>query len=249
MSFTVLMYHELRETYDWKGNENTNLVCASFYRDRVPVPLFTDVADFKKQMIYLKENHYSFLTMHDVRKYYEEGTFLPPRSVMITFDDAFQSVFEYAYPVLKQLDIRATLFVVSGWVYDKPTLFARQQSKVMSWHELESMGDVFDFANHTHALHVRDASNKSMLLKTSEASLFADLKRCDRYVTQHDTFAYPFGEFDDAVIAKLKQWGIRYAFTTQTGINNSTTDPLKLHRNLVYYGCPLDAFVEMLPLS
>ena len=41
---------------------------------------------------------------------------MPPRAVSITFDDGYRSVHDFALPILKQLNLPATVFITSGYV-------------------------------------------------------------------------------------------------------------------------------------
>ena len=46
----------------------------------------------------------------------ERGEPVPPKSVVITFDDGYASVYEHAWPMLRQLEIPATIFLASGFI-------------------------------------------------------------------------------------------------------------------------------------
>ncbi|XJS09981.1 polysaccharide deacetylase family protein [Aerococcaceae bacterium WGS1372] len=56
--------------------------------------------------------------MNEVHDFYTGNFDLPEKSVLITFDDAFQSTYYNAYPILKQAGVKALLFLVSNWVFN-----------------------------------------------------------------------------------------------------------------------------------
>jgi len=71
--------------------------------------------EFAEQMQVLAD-HYAVLSAGDLLDALESGQPLPPRSVMITFDDGYRDFGEYAWPVLSRLGLPAVLFVPTGYL-------------------------------------------------------------------------------------------------------------------------------------
>ena len=67
----------------------------------MPAPLFIMLDQFEEQMEFLYRENFHTLTLAEVRDYFYRGKNIPEKSVLITFDDCFQSMKQYAYPVLK----------------------------------------------------------------------------------------------------------------------------------------------------
>ena len=245
MSFNALVYHEIRNDLPTEPHTLTALKAANEYAIGLPPALFLNIADFTQQMTYLVEENFHFLSMQDIRDYYEKGRELPEKSLFISFDDAFQSVYTTAYPILKKLGIKATLFVVSGWVFNESSDVNASCSQVMSWEQLNSMSDVFEYANHTHHLHNLVHPGVNGLMTVTFNDLKADLEQCQAHVQHQDTFAYPFGFYNQEVVENLKQLGFNYAFTTQVGPNNRATPTLELNRAMVYHQIPFVRFKEL----
>lgn len=86
-------------------------------------------ATFAAQMHYLAQ-HYHVVSMAEVLAVYQRGAILPPRSVLITFDDAYCDFAEQAWPVLKQYSLPVTLFV--------PTAFPDQPARLFWWDRLQA---------------------------------------------------------------------------------------------------------------
>lgn len=80
--------------------------------DEHVVPVYTPVDTFAEQLRYLRK-HANFVTLDDVLAGFEKGRRLPPRPVLVTFDDAYLNNVEYALPVLREFGIRAVVFVPS----------------------------------------------------------------------------------------------------------------------------------------
>lgn len=79
---------------------------------------------FESQMRLLAE-HYCVVSAQQVLDYFTNGTPLPERAAMVTFDDAYADFAEYAWPILKRYNLPVTLFV--------PTAFPDQPERVFWW--------------------------------------------------------------------------------------------------------------------
>jgi len=75
-------------------------------------------ADFDRQMRLLAAD-YRVLSMREVLESRAGGRSLPPRAVLITFDDAYRDFAEHAWPILQRYGLPATLFVPTGYP-DRP---------------------------------------------------------------------------------------------------------------------------------
>ncbi len=71
---------------------------------------------FRSQLIDLLDRNYHFITLDQLLAYYE-GQEVPPNAVLITFDDGYESFYNYAYPVLKELSIPAVNFVITKKIW------------------------------------------------------------------------------------------------------------------------------------
>jgi tetratricopeptide (TPR) repeat protein len=67
--------------------------------------------NFRDQMAMLKKEGYTPITVHQLIAFHRDGAALPPRPVLITFDDARSDSFRYADPVLEEFGLHATMFV------------------------------------------------------------------------------------------------------------------------------------------
>ena len=74
--------------------------------------------DFERQMAFVAANC-RVVGAAELLEARRNGVGLPPRSVMITFDDAYRDFAEYAWPVLERLGLAVTLFVPTGYP-DRP---------------------------------------------------------------------------------------------------------------------------------
>jgi peptidoglycan/xylan/chitin deacetylase (PgdA/CDA1 family) len=245
MSFSTLMYHEIRKEEEFNPEHPSYIDVGQAYDDILPSPLFVTLEHFEEQMAYLHEHKYHTLTLDEVKNYYQ-GNAIPEKSVLLTFDDCFQSIKKYAYPILKKYDFHAVAFVVTSWLHDTAKNYNPEKSVCMTKGDLADLTDVFEYANHTNSFHQRINQTTSMMMEASDEEFSNDLDICNEYVQIKDVFAYPFGLFNERNISLLKNKGFILAFTTEPGHNNEQTDPLRLKRNAVPYFMVLETFKKII---
>ena len=86
--------------------------------DLDPVMISATPADFEQQMQFLSRR-YTVVSLETVLDCRRAARPLPPRAVLVTFDDAYADFAEFAWPVLRALKLPATLFVPTGYP-DRP---------------------------------------------------------------------------------------------------------------------------------
>ena len=243
--FYTLLYHEIVEKEGYDRSKYHGIKVNQDYADTLPEPLFVFKDEFDKQMKYLYEAGYKTLTLKEVQNYYYQNQPLPEKSILITFDDCYKSVLLNAYPTLRKYGFNAVAFVVLAWLFDEPIDYDVNNSITMSKEELLSMRDVFEYANHTNALHTREGMKSGIQCASREAFL-KDLHQCEAFVNSKGSFAYPFGYYDKETIETLKEFGTKIAFTTLKGINTKDRNPYELYRNMVTLGMSLREFTKMI---
>lgn len=248
MSFTTLMYHEIREISKLPHEQPSPIKVRQNYKDNLPSPLFVSLENFNQQMAYLHENRYHTLTLAQVIDYYYNGIELPEKSVLLTFDDCYQSIARYAYPILRKYNFKATAFVVTGWLNVNREPFDPERSVCLTEEELVPMADVFEYANHTDLFHTRTGMTTSIMMEASDLELSEDLDRCNSnpLIQATNVFAYPFGLYADRNLELLRSKGFQLAFTSDNGRNDINTAPLLLKRNAIPYFMTLEAYKKLL---
>ena len=247
MTFRTLMYHEVRQADAFNPDHKSHIDVKQDYNDILPSPLFVTLEQFEQQMLYLYEAGFHTLTIDEVKAFYYDGTTLPDKSILLTFDDCFQSLKQYTYPVLKKYGFKAISFVVTGWLHSETKPFDPNKSVCLAEKDLSEMTDVFTYCNHTHHFHQRSSETTSMMMTESADAFLYDLATCNSYavVTEKDVFAYPFGLFNDVNVVTLKKADFRLSFTTEPGVNTNETHPLKLRRDVVPYMMPFERFKQL----
>jgi len=186
---------------------------------------------FAAQMRWLATRGYTSVDLDALLAARSGGDALPPRPVVITFDDGFQDCVRYAVPVLQSHGFTAVFYLVAGlvgetsrWLQPGPA----GNLALMDWpaaRQLEAMG--FRCGAHTMT-HPR-------LVDLSRSACGEEL-RDSRHLLEdhlgHDVrhLAYPFGSLDDGVRALAAEAGYRSAASVRIGLSPPDDDPLILYR-------------------
>jgi peptidoglycan/xylan/chitin deacetylase (PgdA/CDA1 family) len=180
--------------------------------------------EFEKQIKYLVDNNWTFLTMSEL---IEKKDNLPYKSVAITFDDGYEDNFTNAFPILKKYGLKATIYIVvdrhdrewsskrkeknsSGELKNEPKLSDEQITKLTN-------SGLIEIGSHTIThdnLPTLTPENKSFEIYDSK------IKIEEKFKIKCNSFCYPFGLYDIEDLKIVKQSAYTNGTTTEKGINN-----------------------------
>ena len=196
-----------------------------------PSPLCMPAAAFRAQMRYLKDNRYHVLTADELFAFVQHRRPLPPRSVLITIDDGYRSVYEIAYPILRELDFSAVLFIYTELIDVSPI--------ALSWNQLAEMRrNGFAVGSHTirHSdlTLPREGESGAEFAARVDNELVGSKQVLDRRLGQ-DTWllAYPYGNYDPKVVASSQRAGYKLAMSVKRGGNPFFANPFTLKRDQI----------------
>jgi len=223
----VLVYHQIAE-------KSTNKMTVS--RE-----------SFEAQMSLLKEKGYRVVTLDQLFEFVEFRGQLPEKSLVITIDDGWRSVYDIAFPILKKYGYPATLFVY--------TQLINGGTKTLSWDQLREMtAQGLDVQCHT-------LTHRNLALpqgrETAEEYFEAIRREIDdaaRLIEQNlgrrpKYLAYPYGDTNGLAISLLRKHGYQAAFTVVREPNPFFTPPFRLGRSMVYGDFDLARFEKNLVVS
>jgi peptidoglycan/xylan/chitin deacetylase (PgdA/CDA1 family) len=193
---------------------------------------------FEQQMDFLASHGYHTVTMEHIFAALTGGAPLPSKPVALTFDDGGLDNYTVAYPILRSHGFVATFFVMTGFVGDPGT---------MTWSQLLEMAAVgMDIGSHT--------DRHADLTEVSAAVLRDELEQSRQAIeaaTGHAPVAvsYPFGRYDQRVIAAATAAGYLMAVTTHEGIKFSPAEIYSLPRVHVRGTGTLKDFARSLGLA
>lgn len=175
----------------------------------------TKLVDFEAHIKELTSGRYNVAPLLDVLSAIRKGKPLPERTVAITMDDGFASVYTQAWPRLRAAKLPFTIFVATDSIDAKA-------KGMMSWDQLRELARAgvtigAQTASHLHMVEATEARNKDEMTR-SNARIAAEIG------TPPVLFSYPYGEASLAVMHQVKEAGYKFAFGQYSGIANPTTD-------------------------
>jgi len=187
----VLNYHQVEEK---NGN---------------PLTLWPD--QFETQMSYLADEGYTSITIDEMMDALENGTPLPDKPVIITFDDGYADNYEYAYPILKKYGFKATIFLI----YD----FTNAYPNYLTWDQINEMKEsgLIRFESHTmtHANLAELTSTDELRHEIADShDLLSDKLGYDMHY-----IAYPGGRVNAEIEEITRAAGYRGGFTVHYGLS------------------------------
>ena len=165
----------------------------------------------EQELAYLRDSGYSSVTFDDLVNHITKNSPLPPRPVLLSFDDDWESQYTYAFPLLKKYGFTATFYI---WV----SAVGRQHH--MTWDEiraLSSEGMQIGCHSMTHPYLTRVKKDETLRWEILGAKQIIE----DRVDVPVTTFAYPFGQYDERVVAMVREAGFTSARSTWPGVVHS----------------------------
>ncbi len=207
----------------------------------------TRPCEFASQMRFLAEHGYRSLTLRDVEATWSRGATLPERSVVITFDDAFDCLVDVALPIMQRHGHTATVFAIAGFLgrensYDQG--MGASSRRIVTREQLRTLHEAgIEIGSHTvghpqlrrlhgDALRHEIGDSKTML----EQLLGVEVT----------SFAYPYGGFSRAARDEVERAGYRVAVSTMDGLAGARDDRFLLRRATIGAGFDESRFVGCL---
>lgn len=211
----VLYYHSVRESADNEVTISPEML--------------------KTQLKYIKDQGYVTLTISELKEYLLNNSPIPKKSIVITFDDGYMDNYFNAFPILKNLNMVATIFCITS------DLNGTYYLSIDAINEMCHYG--IDFQSHT--------VNHPKLDKMTYDEQLIELKESKKTLEsitgkKVDCIAYPFGDFNADSIKAAKDSGYSLGFTTKIGFSDRDDNPLKLDRIYISSKYNMDTFKEIL---
>ena len=204
-------------------------------------------AQLESDLAYIRQQGYTTVVMRDVIDYVDNGTPLPEKPIMLTFDDGFYNNYLYAYPLLKQYDMTAVISPVVKWsefYSDTPQEQDHALYSYLTWAQIREMADsgAVEIQNHTYDMHAnKSGGRKGTLMCAGETVesyqqvLRDDLTRAQTLLTQQagvtpTVFTYPYGAMCDEAAQVIQALGFRGSLSCESRINVITRQSDCLYR-------------------
>lgn len=191
--------------------------------------------EFDRQMALLRRRGHSPLTVGRYARLLRDGATLPPRPVVVTFDDGFADLVTAALPVLLRHGIVATAFVITDRIGTRGALSWRQLDELrMSGVEIGAHG-----MSH-RALDCLPLAE----IRREVAGSWQALEQ--RWARQAYPFAYPYGYHSAAVRREVLAAGFGSACAVKNALSHPHDDTYALARVLIQRDTTVTGLNELL---
>lgn len=181
---------------------------------------------FEADMRYLTENGYTTVFARDLLNYAENGAALPEKPVVVTFDDGYYNIMEYAYPFMRKNGLKGVISIVGA--YSEKSTEEDEHNPAYSyltWEEIAELdkSGIFEIGSHTYDMHSLTGRRgcKRLYSENAEAyrsALFKDIGGLQDILAEKSgvrpvTFAYPYGFISEESAEILGEIGFKILLT------------------------------------
>ncbi|MCL2036462.1 MAG: polysaccharide deacetylase family protein [Oscillospiraceae bacterium] len=183
--------------------------------------------EFERDLIFLQKNGYTTIGISELIAFVYDNKPLPPKPVMLTFDDGYYNNYYHGFPLLQQYQSKAVISIIGDhtdiW---SGNFYEDMQNGHMTWEQIREMTDsgLVEIGNHTYSMHQNKGGRKGCMRKEGEElmdyqRLFGrDVNHLQERILSEcgftpDSFAFPYHAVCDDALQVLRILGFRAAFT------------------------------------
>ena len=185
--------------------------------------------ELESDLAYLSENGYVSVLPSQLVKIREQGGRLPEKTVVITFDDGYETGLYYVLPLLKKYGMKAVINVVGSYTDEYSRI--NEEGKHLSyayltWNEIKTLSDsgYVEIGNHTYDMHSNNGDSMVCARIDNESDeqyltvLYEDVARLSDKLQRVTgkrpvAFAYPFGSLCEGSAEIIGSAGISVFMT------------------------------------
>jgi len=229
------------------GGNNASTVCVPIlmYHEVKPTEAGKDVIlpyEFESDLKYLQSNGYVSVKMADLIAYVYDGTPLPEKTVVLSFDDGYLNNYVYVFPLLKKYHMKIVLSIIGKNTDDFTNIPDNNINySHVTWTQINEMLDsgCVELQNHTYNMHKINRFRFGCGKKHGESqehyaqALTDDIGRLQdeiRLFTGYtpNTFTYPYGQISSDSLPVIKSLGFKASLSCTYGVNLISRDPSAL---------------------
>ncbi len=187
-------------------------------------------AEFERQMRYIRDSGLTTIFASEIDKRMKNGELA--NAACITFDDGYEDAYTNAFPVLKRLGIKATVFLITNEISGSYTNSEGRTFSLLSKAQIEEMqkSGLVEFMPHGHTHR-----KLTGLSETEQEEELISSRNVVQELTGTDprVFAYPRGRTAPAIESLVKRLGFSLALGVVPGLVRPPSNRFNLPRNAV----------------
>lgn len=235
--FLILMTSLLVSSISFADESvNIPILCYHNLNPIKPGSMNLTPARFESQIKWLKDNGYTIIPLKEAVEYLQgKRASLPPKSIVITADDGWKSVYTYMYPIIKKYNIPVTLFIYPQTI--------SQGKNAMTWEELKELQKtgLFDIQGHTYWHPNFKQEKKHLSPAAYEKFVQEQLGKSKQILeekmgTKVEFLAWPFGIYDNYLEDQAAKAGYVMSFTIDARSANRNFRPQAQPRFMIVEG-------------
>ncbi|MGZ5027465.1 MAG: poly-beta-1,6-N-acetyl-D-glucosamine N-deacetylase PgaB [Methylobacter sp.] len=239
--FLVLNYHDIVKAGSAKSSLNS---------------MDVSVDHFEEHLVWLKKNGYKIVSVQNVLDAAAGKNSIPDNSVLLTFDDGYQSFYTRVFPLLKKYHYPATVALIGTWIdgIDTPDEAGKQ---LLTWDQVREMvkSGLVEMASHTYDLHKSIVANPQGDTQASTVTRLYDpttgryetdeqyqerihlaLRKSAEFIFQHTgvwprVMVWPYGEYNNIALEASHEAGMPMTMGLIDGFN--TVANIEVLRRLI----------------
>ncbi|MDB6073519.1 MAG: hypothetical protein JWO89_1159 [Verrucomicrobiaceae bacterium] len=201
------------------------------FRDHGGTPMMIAEPKFRQQMEAVRDSKIPVIPLSDVLAWKRGEKNIPEEAICITMDDGYVGVYQYAYPILKEMGFPFTVYLYKNYVNIGGRSMKWEQIKEMMEHGCEVASHTVSHSALTKKGTRTDAEYESWLL--------GELKESKEFLEQHIgkpclSVAYPYGSYSDTIMELGQQVGYEAGVTVANTKVAWDTPNAKLGRYIIH---------------
>ena len=223
----IIMYHRVINK-----SENEGIYGTYLYEDM-----------FRKHLQYLKDKNYTVITFKDLDKIGWRNRFKKDKKyIILTFDDGYKDNYDLVFPILKEFNFKATIFLIGSSTYNEWDVKAggEKEFPLMSVEMIKEMQDYgIEFGAHTfNHPKLNTLSNEEIEHQIVDVKKPLEEKIGKKIIT----FAYPYGILNEYAKEMAKKAGYTFALATDSGSVCLSDDLYQIRRIAIFPNTNLFSF-------
>ncbi|MFA5019248.1 MAG: poly-beta-1,6-N-acetyl-D-glucosamine N-deacetylase PgaB, partial [Methylobacter sp.] len=227
--FLVLNYHDIVKAGSAKSSLNS---------------MDVSVDHFEEHLVWLKKNGYKIVSVQNVLDAAAGKNSIADKSVLLTFDDGYQSFYTRVFPILKKYHYPATVALIGSWIdgIDTPDEAGKQ---LLTWDQVREMvkSGLVEMASHTYDLHKSAVANPQGDSQAATVTRLYDfttgryetdeqyrerihlaLRKSAEFIFQHAgvwprVMVWPYGEYNNIALEASREAGMSMTMGLIDGFN------------------------------